>query len=110
MMDSSQIQLHIPLAFNASLCNPVKRCQPTAEQRGLKVVGLEIPLTDFGTMVGITINTAVPAGIVKSYINACGASAVRALIFVFIRVHRASQQPGDQFSVDAMGMFDAVAG
>ena len=61
-------------------------------------------------MVGVTVDTAILAGIIKAEINACHAAAFQTLVFVFDCIDRTAKQSGNEFSVNTVGMCNLPAG
>ena len=61
-------------------------------------------------MVGVTVDTAILAGIIEAEINACHAAAFQALVFVFDCIDRTAKQSGNEFPVNAVGMCNLPAG
>ena len=61
-------------------------------------------------MVGVTVDTAILAGIIKAEINACHAAAFQTLVFVFDCIDRTAKQSGNEFTVNTVGMCNLPAG
>ena len=61
-------------------------------------------------MVGVTVDTAILAGIIEAEINACHAAAFQALVFVFDCIDRTAKQSGNEFSINTVGMCNLPAG
>ena len=61
-------------------------------------------------MIGITIETAIAAGIVKSEVYASGTPALRTLVLILLCVDRAAGKLYDQFAVDTAAVPDIAIG
>ena len=61
-------------------------------------------------MVGVTVDTAILAGIIEAEINACHAAAFQTLVFVFDCIDRTAKQSGNEFTVNTVGMCNLPAG
>lgn len=61
-------------------------------------------------MIGITIETAIAAGIVKSEVYASGTPALGTLVLILLCVDRAAGKLCDQFAVDTAAVPDIAIG
>ncbi len=58
--------------------------------------------------IGVTVNTAVRAGVIRSNVRALGTAALFSCGFFFVHKTIGKEQSLDNTAVDTMGFFDAV--
>ena len=81
-----------------------------AEQRRSAVIGPASFLHLPSAVIGITIETAIAAGIVKSEVYASGTPALGTLVLILLCVDRAAGKLCDQFAVDTAAVPDIAIG
>ncbi len=58
--------------------------------------------------IGVTVNTAVRAGVIRSNVRALGTAAFFPCGFFFVRKTIRKEQALNNTAIDTMGFFDAV--